>query len=100
MRIPDQKKACSLGACQAGLLDPGPLDEQALNLLGGEEKRKKQSTRGMCCVQEVCEMLCILLYAQGPQQLCDVGKNARSPVEREVKQLPHGHTLSKGRHKL
>ena len=73
MRIPDQKKACSLGACQAGLLDPGPLEEQALNLLGGEEKRKKQSTRGMCCVQEVCEMLCVLLYTQGPQQLCDVG---------------------------
>lgn len=48
MRIPDQKKACSLGVCQAGLVDPGPLEEQASNLLGGEEEEAEPGWNVLC----------------------------------------------------
>lgn len=53
-RVPNQKTGYSLDACQASLLEPGPLGKQVLNTLGEEEKRKEQSVSGMCAVPGHC----------------------------------------------
>lgn len=37
-----------MGACRTGLLDSGPLEEQALNLLGGEEEEAEHPWNVLC----------------------------------------------------